>query len=147
MGGTGITPSYQECGSDNDIGVCLPNVVGGIATPRQQNNWFELTSVPLAANGQTSGPWQRPQIATPGDAQRNSIIGPGWFDTDFSLQKSFPIKEKLNTQFRWEIYNLTNHPNLGNPSGCVDCIGGNVITGLNGNANMRRMQIALLFQF
>jgi hypothetical protein len=87
------------------------------------------------------------ELTTPGDAHRNSIIGPGWFDTDFSLQKSFPIKERLNTQFRWEIYNLTNHPNLGNPGGCVDCIGGNVITGLNGNATMRRMQIALLFQF
>jgi hypothetical protein len=147
MGGTGITPSYQECGSDNDIGVCLPNVVGPIGTPRTQNDWFELTSVPLAVNGQTSGPWQRPQIATPGDAQRNMIIGPTWFDTDVSLQKSFPIKEKVNGQFRWEIYNLTNHPNLGNPNGCVDCIGGNVITGLNGNANMRRMQIAILFQF
>ncbi len=147
MGGTGITPSYQECGSDNDIGVCLPNLVGSVTTPKQQNDWFELTSVPLAVNGQTSGPWQRPQIATPGDAHRNSIIGPTWFDTDFALQKSFLVTEKFNTQFRWEIYNLTNHPNLGNPSGCVDCIGGNVITGLNGNATMRRMQIGLLFQF
>jgi Carboxypeptidase regulatory-like domain/TonB dependent receptor len=147
MGGTGITPSYQECGSDNDIGVCLPNVVGAISEPKQQNDWFELTAVPLANNGQTSGPWQRPQIATPGNAQRNSIIGPGWFDADASLVKSFPIKERVNTQVRWEVYNLTNHPNLGNPSGCVDCIGGNVITGLNGNATMRRMQVALLFQF
>jgi Carboxypeptidase regulatory-like domain/TonB dependent receptor len=147
MGGTGITPSYQECGSDNDIGVCLPNVVGSITTPKQQNDWFELTSVPLAVNGQTSGPWQRPQIATPGDAHRNSIIGPTWFDSDVSLSKSFPITERVNSQFRWEIYNLTNHPNLGNPSGCVDCVGGNVITGLNGNATMRRMQIAILFQF
>lgn len=147
MGGTGITPSYQECGSDNDIGVCLPNVVGPISEPKQQNDWFELTSVPLANNGQTSGPWQRPQVATPGDAHRNSIIGPGWFDADASLVKSFLIKERVNTQVRWEVYNLTNHPNLGNPSGCVDCIGGNVITGLNGNATMRRMQVGLLFQF
>jgi hypothetical protein len=147
MGGTGITPSYQECGSDNDIGVCLPNVVGAISEPKQQNDWFELTSVPLANNGQTSGPWQRPQIATPGDAHRNSIIGPGWFDSDASLVKSFLIKERVNTQVRWEVYNLTNHPNLGNPSGCVDCIGGNVITALNGNATMRRMQVGLLFQF
>jgi len=150
MSGTGFNAGYQECGSDNDIGVCLPNVVGSTAVSHKgPNNWFAIASVPLAANGQTSGPWQRPQIATVGDAPRNLLIGPTWFDTDFSVQKAFPIKEQFQAQFRAEIYNLFNDENLGNPGGCVDCgVGsGNVITGLANNATRRRMQFAVLFQF
>ena len=75
------------------------------------------------------------------------LVGPGWFDADLSIQKSFPIKEQLQAQFRAEIYNIFNIENLGNPNGCVDCGNGNVINGLASNATRRRMQFAILFQF
>lgn len=149
MSGAGVNPSYQNCGLDTDVGVCFPNVVGSVHYDRKQNDWFELTSVPLAANGQSSGPWQRPLFGAFGNAERNSITGPRWFDSDLSVFKSFPIKEQFLVQFRAEAYNVFNHANLGNPNGCVDCVGtgGGTISSLANNSSMRKMQFALRFQF
>jgi len=159
MSGSGVNPGYQECGSDNDAGVCFPNVVGSshVSHPNKKE-WFAPTALvggsptPLAANSQTSGPWQRPSAPVPGlpsfgNAQRNSIIGPKWFDSDLSVVKIVPIGEQLKIQFRAEAFNVFNHPNLGNPNSCVDCFGAGTINGLASNAIMRRMQFGLRFDF
>jgi hypothetical protein len=159
MSGSGVNPGYQECGSDNDAGVCFPNVVGSwhVSHPNK-NGWFAPTALvsgsptPLAANGQSSGPWQRPAAPVPGlpsfgDAQRNSIIGPKWFDSDLSVVKIVPVGEEVRVQFRAEAFNVFNHPNLGNPNSCVDCFGAGTISGLANNASMRKMQFGLRFDF
>ena len=49
MSGSGVNPSYAECGSDNDAGVCFPNVVGswhvshpnknGMVCPDRSRRW------------------------------------------------------------------------------------------------------------
>ncbi len=112
------------------------------------------TGIPtaLSVNGQSSGPWQRPATPPPGspsfgNAQRNMIIGPKWFDSDLSAIKIVPIGERLRAQFRAETFNVFNHPNLGNPGGCVDCGGGATIQSLANNAIMRRIQLGLRFDF
>jgi hypothetical protein len=148
MSGQGFNVSYQNCGLDNDVGVCWPDKVGSTAVSNQnQNHWFAAAPDFLATNGQTSGPWRRPAIGTFGNVGRNQLIGPAWFDTDLSVIKTFPIHEQFQAQFRAEIYNLFNHANLGNPNGCVDCGSGGVITSLAPNATMRRMQFAIRLQF
>jgi Carboxypeptidase regulatory-like domain/TonB dependent receptor len=161
MSGTGVNPSYGECSNDNDAGVCFPNVVGSshVSHPNK-SQWFAQTEVDsstgiptaLGTNGQSSGPWQRPAMPAPGspsfgNAQRNSIIGPKWFDSDLSTIKTIPVHELLTVQFRAEAFNVFNHPNLGNPGGCVDCAGGATIQNLANNAIMRRMQFGLRFDF
>lgn len=50
-----------------------------------------------------------------GDAGRNSLRAPGFFQWDFSLMKNFPIREKVTVQFRADMFNILNHPNFGNP--------------------------------
>jgi outer membrane receptor protein involved in Fe transport len=53
-----------------------------------------------------------------GNSGRNTIIGPGLQDFDFSLFKNNPIhriSETFNVQFRWEIFNLFNHANFNPP--------------------------------
>ena len=147
MSGQGFNVSYSNCGSDNDVGVCLPDKVGS-TTPshRTQTEWY-IPATTVLANGETSGPWRRPEPATFGNAGRNPLIGPRWFDSDLSVFKYVPIREQLRAQFRAEIYNVFNHVNLGNPSGCVDCGSGGVITSLAPNATMRRMQFALRLEF
>ena len=148
MSGAGFNVSYAECGLDNDVGSCRPSVVGSTSVPHpNRNQWFAIATEPLAANGQTSGPWERPNVGTFGNSPRNMLVGPRWFDSDLSISKDFPIKEQTKVQFRAEAYNVFNHPNLGNPNGCVDCGSGGVITGLANNATMRRMQFALKLQF
>ena len=147
MSGQGFNVCYQNASSDNDAGVCMPDIVGS-TTPsdRTQSQWYIPASTVLA-NGETSGPWRRPEVGTFGNAGRNPLIGPRWFDSDLSVFKNIPIREQLRAQFRAEIYNVFNHANLGNPNGCVDCGSGGVITRLAPNATMRRMHFALRLEF
>jgi len=53
-----------------------------------------------------------------GDAGRNTLIGPGLSNLDFSLIKNTPIariSETFNAQFRVEVFNVLNHPNFAPP--------------------------------
>jgi hypothetical protein len=86
-------------------------------------------------------------FGTFGDSGRNTLTGPGWFDSDLSVIKSFPVREQMTVQFRAEFYNVFNHANLANPNGCVDCGGAGTITSLASNASMRKMQFGLRFEF
>lgn len=40
---------------------------------------------------------------------RNTLRGPGYFDTDMGLHKTFDITESQKLQFRWETYNAFNN--------------------------------------
>ncbi|MBI3209768.1 MAG: hypothetical protein HYZ37_12845, partial [Candidatus Solibacter usitatus] len=46
----------------------------------------------------------------------SSVRGPNQDRWDFSLIKSFPITERIVTQFRAESFNALNHPNLADPN-------------------------------
>jgi hypothetical protein len=53
-----------------------------------------------------------------GNVGRNSMRGPGYFDTDFSIWKSMkvvPHHESAELDLGFQIYNLFNHPNFDNP--------------------------------
>jgi len=55
---------------------------------------------------------------------RNSVFGPGYFDIDSSILKSFPvIKENIRFTFGIQAFNLLNHPNFANPSGNISAPG------------------------
>jgi hypothetical protein len=56
-----------------------------------------------------------PAPGTWGNFRRNSIYGPGFATADLSLFKNTAITERVNTQFRVEMFNITNRLNLANP--------------------------------
>jgi hypothetical protein len=48
---------------------------------------------------------------------RNNLRGPGYFDIDMGLGKTFPIYEdKVNLKFRCDAFNALNHPSFSTPS-------------------------------
>jgi hypothetical protein len=50
---------------------------------------------------------------------RNTIVGPGLFNIDFSLFKNNYVRrisETFNLQFRAEFFNVLNHTNFAPPS-------------------------------
>jgi hypothetical protein len=51
-----------------------------------------------------------------GNAGRNSLIGPGLTDLDFSLFKNLYTRERFTAQFRAEAFNVFNHPNFVGPA-------------------------------
>jgi hypothetical protein len=59
------------------------------------------------------------KVAAPktfGAAGRGIFDGPGIIMVDTGLMKNFKVTEKVGLQFRWEAFNLTNHPNFADPS-------------------------------
>ena len=57
-----------------------------------------------------------PALGTYGNLRRNQITGPGFEDVDLSLLKNTPIyKERVQMQFRVEMFNVFNHINLAQP--------------------------------
>jgi hypothetical protein len=55
-----------------------------------------------------------------GNVGRNSVIGPGLLNLDYSLVKDTSVKwlgEAGKIQFRAELFNIMNHPNFGQPAG------------------------------
>jgi hypothetical protein len=56
-----------------------------------------------------------PQPGTFGNMGRNALAGPSLSQFDLTLHKQVNITERLNVQFRGEIYNLFNKANFANP--------------------------------
>jgi hypothetical protein len=84
-----------------------PDVTGAIQTTGDPSQWFADKTI-----------FVKPCVGTvchPGDLGRNSITGPGFVNTDFSVTKNTKITERLNLQFRAEMFDVFNHPNFGNP--------------------------------
>jgi hypothetical protein len=51
-----------------------------------------------------------------GNVGRNSMFGPGYQDINFTLLKSFRVKERLKFSVGASAYNLFNHPNFWTPN-------------------------------
>ncbi len=79
-----------------------------------------------------------------GTSGRDIINAPGVVNIDLSVYKSFPITEKLKTQFRTEFYNLTNTPHFGRPNNYVTSSNFMRITSASGD---RQIRFALRFDF
>ena len=64
-----------------------------------------------------------------GSMGRNILRGPRLSDTDLSLFKTFSFTEHVKFTFRWEAFNVWNHPSFANPSGNVESATFGNITG------------------
>ncbi|MGA8273598.1 MAG: carboxypeptidase-like regulatory domain-containing protein [Candidatus Sulfotelmatobacter sp.] len=51
-----------------------------------------------------------------GDTPRNCIIGPPQKNVDFTLSKTFKLREHQDLRFRTDFFNLFNHPSFAIPS-------------------------------
>jgi hypothetical protein len=69
------------------------------------------------ANWLNPAAFVNPTPGTFGTTRRNEFYGPGFGDVDFSVFKNTPITERINTQFRVEMFNLFNRYNYGSPAG------------------------------
>jgi len=56
-----------------------------------------------------------PAQFTYGNAGRDIVIGPGLNNFDATFQKNFAIRERMQLQFRADMFDFFNHPNLNAP--------------------------------
>ncbi len=83
---------------------------------------------------------------------RDAFVGPGRFNLDFSLYKSFKITERASLQIRGEAYNLLNHSNLSLIGASADVGSQNYVTAQygflpNGSVERRNVQLAARVTF
>ena len=98
---------------DNDRAVQVGSVRRGFQGQKPNANWLD----PSAFIDPTPG--------TFGTTRRNGYYGPGYSDVDFSVFKNTKIKERVNIQFRAEMFNLFNRNNFAPPGGGFVNVGGN----------------------
>ena len=90
-----------------------PNVTGKVSYPKTQAQWFNTSafSDPIA-------PWTNGGATTGfGDARKDNVVGPGLFNWNLSLYKTFKITRGDNSptfQLRAESYNTFNHTQFNN---------------------------------
>ncbi len=93
----------------NGVGAWRPNVIGEhrLSNPTP-NLWLNPAAFerPLDASGNP----------TFGNLGRNSLREGGIFNWDVGLMKNFQLTERVRLQFRWEAFNVTNHPSYGTPN-------------------------------
>jgi len=106
------SPFNVTSGQDRALsgaGTQRPNLVGNphLDPNRSRseliNQYFDPTAFAL------------PALGTFGSTGRNVMIGPGRWNLDFALFKGFKLRETMNLNFRWEMFNAMNHANLNNP--------------------------------
>jgi hypothetical protein len=61
----------------------------------------------------------QPLPGTYGNLGRNTLNAPGLVSTDIAIARKFSLTERLNLQFRAEIFNLFNHTNFNAPNPVV----------------------------
>jgi hypothetical protein len=95
-----------------------PAVVTGSTAPLQANIHVDSTGTVqyFADNAAALGTLRNPVGGEIGN--RNNLFGPHFWNVDLAVLKNFkmPWSEKQRLQFRWESFNLFNHPSFRLPS-------------------------------
>jgi hypothetical protein len=80
-----------------------------------------------------------------GDLPINSIVGPGLFNIDMGLVRSFPMGGGRMFQFRAEAFNVLNRTQLANPVATMNSPDFGIISAISQDA--RIMQLAVKYVF
>jgi hypothetical protein len=117
------------------------------------NQFYDLVGDPAASvtSFTNSATWfnadafAKPAAGTFGVQPRNILRGPGFIAWDMGLRKNFPIYESQLLQFRFEMFDILNHPNWSNPT--VNPTSGSfgMVTGKSNIS--RQLQLALKYMF
>ena len=170
--GRPFTPSYSACAFDtDDRDPCQPNRVGTVRISGNRHQYFTTTGgqkllgtdcVPsgiyCGVNANDGGkpipgpeipgnPWERPGAGQIGNAGRDSLYGPSFFQSDIALAKAIHVSEGVALHFRADAINAFNKVNLGKPNSSVDGPKGGMISSLGLNATMRLLQFSLRVEF
>jgi carboxypeptidase family protein/TonB-dependent receptor-like protein len=104
---TGGAPAIPDCATTPNAAFAVPCTFSDIPnspTPGTPGN----KTYPIV-----------PGSCHPGTAGRDSLPGPNFVNTDFSIVKNTKITERFNLQFRTEMFDIFNHPNFGDPVNTV----------------------------
>ena len=116
-------------------------------------------SIPANAPRNETGPpitaFAVQPFGRPGNLGRNTFTGPRYFNTDVTLLKNTRITERINLQFRAEVYNVFNRIQFDQPGTSGDTLSSpgtfglseSTLTQPDGTTSARQIQLALKLIF
>jgi outer membrane receptor protein involved in Fe transport len=117
-GGVPFTPVIQGSVADGlDPGLTSSFNAGSqlypdvVANPKVSNPTHQQWFNPTAFTNPTPGSF--------GNNGRNTLIGPGFANVNFSLAKEFAVREFVKLEIRADMFNVFNHINWANPDANV----------------------------
>jgi hypothetical protein len=99
---------------------------------RSASQWFDKSAFAAAGTFQI------------GNSSRNPVRGPGLQDADLMIGKTFRLTERMNFEFRAEVFNVSNTPPLNDPNGSF---GSAAFATITSAANPRDFEFAGKFRF
>jgi hypothetical protein len=109
-----ISDGFDQAGLFNNVASTRPNVTAGCnpyvksrslgpGVPYIEPQWINSSCFTLEP------------VGTLGNVGRNTLVGPRFFNLDFSLIKNTRITERVSAQFRAEFFNIANITDFVNP--------------------------------
>jgi outer membrane receptor protein involved in Fe transport len=111
----------------------VPNLVGNPSGSETVDNWFNVAA------------FERVPAGVFGNAGRNILRGPGFMTFDMSLQRRIAFTDRLAATLRWDVFNLFDRANFGNPN--ADITGSTVGTISTLAGDPRVMQFSVRVHF
>jgi hypothetical protein len=136
--GAGWSTNWELEGSSVQTGAT--GKIGVFKDPSGIPNMFQNKDQALAAF----------RVPYPGESgQRNNLRGPGYFQIDAGLYKSFKVTEAQTLKFAWEAFNVTNTPRFDAAQGAFQfgLTFGNFGSYTNTLSLPRVMQFSLRYDF
>jgi hypothetical protein len=120
-------------------------VTGNSDRPNQVGKWS--ISKPTIEQYFNTSAFHTQAPGTLGSERINQLFGPHWRHMDFSLFKTFPVREKTTLELRAEAFNLTNTANFSTPGSSIGSPQFGQITSMTFNYTPRVFQVAAKLQF
>ena len=146
---SGVERSQSGLGADRVDFVGSSSQFGGVAPSANRT--------PCPVTVAHCQPWlntslfAQPAIGTYGNVGKNTFRGPTLWNVDMGLLKNFypiPSHENISFQFRGELFNLFNHPQLADPNVTyANAAFGTIRATVGTNADSRIIQLALKMMF
>jgi hypothetical protein len=129
-----VTSNSSLTGVPNTV---RPDVIGPIEIIGDVQRWFD-PSVFVAASGF-------------GNLRRNAVVGPRFDNLDLSLSKAIRLASRTRVLLQADVFNVLNHPNLGQPARIVGSPNFSVITNTRfapgDSGSSRQIQLAARLVF
>jgi hypothetical protein len=162
-----LSAVYQVPGAGGGVVRMLTSdwQVSAIVSARSGTHFSATTGVDNALNGQGNqrpntvaddvylkdgyrwldpAAFRAPAAGAFGDLENNSLVGPGRFNVDMGLVRSFRLGGPHQLQFRAEAFNVFNRVNLNNPVSALNSPNFGIITSAG---DPRIVQLALKYLF
>lgn len=111
----------------------MPNLVGDPNGQETVDSWFNVAA------------YQRVAAGVFGNNTRNSLRGPGYVTFDMSVQRRVRFTNRFAATLRWDVFNLFDRANFGNPNSDITGSTAGTISSLAGDP--RAMQFSLRLHF